>query len=248
MPSEVLNETTREYYNSLIPSLQDYVDFRWRAGPVQRSHYRHTRAILLRMFEKEIGHVSRLLEVGPGPGTWSEICRSHTDHLTLCDISREMLKNAHTRLGDSVTCIEGDFTADETVLPGSFNAVVSFRALEYMDNKKKFVERAHGLLESDGTLMVITKNPGWRDKRAGEESEEIHKHWISWSDLSGYMSDVGFRDVRAYPVAVGSYNMPFNNRVGVLISDLWNRVIFGRPMRRSWDALVESYLVVGRKR
>lgn len=247
MASDELNRETRQHYNDLIPALQgEYVAYRWHSGPVQRSHYRHTQEAISRAFQ-ELGPVRKLLEVGPGPGTWTNLCLSNAQDVTLCDISREMLKQARGHFGEAVRYVEGDFTADDTVVETEYDAIVSFRALEYMSDKGGFVRRVYEHLAPGGALMVITKNPGWRDKRSAGNAEDIHRDWISWTDLAQLVRGAGFTDVQAFPVAVGSYHRPFNNRLGVAVCDIWQRLILGRSMRKSWDGLVESYLITARK-
>jgi len=253
MSGRRLNERTKDHYDQLIPRLtQDYIDHRWRAGPVQQSHYRQTRRAIRQAFE-EAGEFGRILEIGPGPGTWTDLCLSHSRSVTICDISHEMLRKARERLGDAVEYVEGDFTSPATTLHGRFDALVSFRALEYMDSKARFLQRAREHLNPGGMLMLITKNPAWRDKIRSQQTEkihrqeEIHRHWIARAELAEMGRAAGFESIEVRAAAVGSYHKPFNNRIGAALCGLWHRFIASRPMRDSWDPLVESYLLIGRK-
>lgn len=247
MSGRRLNQRTKEHYDELIPRLtQDYIDHRWRAGPVQRSHYRQTRRAIRRAFD-DAGEFERILEIGPGPGTWTDLCLAHAQEVTVCDISQEMLKKARERLGDAIEYVEGDFTSQATTIPGRFDALVSFRALEYMGSKARFIQRAREHLVPGGLLMVITKNPAWRDKARSRETNEIHRHWIARTELVDMAHASGFESIEVHAAAVGSYHRPFNNRIGAALCDLWHRFIASRPMRAAWDPLVESYLLTGRR-
>jgi len=245
-----LHDRTRRHYDELVPDLErGYIDYRWKSGPVQRSHYRHTRVAIERALG-DIGHVRTLLEVGVGPGTWTDLCLDRADHVTVCDLSVQMLEQARERLGSRVEYVHGDFLSDEVPVSGPYDIVASFRAIEYMDDKESFVARCRARLAEGGSLVVVTKNPGWRDRHRSDaqDVDEIHRHWIHWTDLMMLLADRGFDEITCRPVAVGSYRWPFGHRVGVALSDLWWRLIEGRSMRRSWDSLVESYLVLAEKR
>ena len=96
-----LNKRTRDHYNGLMRRVgAGYEDERWKAGPVQASHYRQTRRTIQKFLTSAVGRVPRMLEIGCGPGVWSRMCRAHASELTLMDISSEILRVARENLGD----------------------------------------------------------------------------------------------------------------------------------------------------
>jgi SAM-dependent methyltransferase len=248
-----LTAATKQHYEQLIAELgEKYFLHRWGDHPVKRSHYRHTKRAIEAVFDKQVGQVADLLEVGCGPGIWTDIMLQHAKTVTLFDISEEMLKVARNKYRDNpnVTAfVQGDYIEDAGKLSGKFDVIFSARALEYMSDKRKMVMQSHALLRPGGALIIITKNPAWRDKKreAKRADEGIQTDWIGWDRLAGLFRDAGFKQVSVYPAALGSYHAPFNNRLGILVSDLMAALRCPRAMRETYDALAESYLVYGKK-
>lgn len=247
-----LTTATKQHYESLIGELGDkYIYHRWGDHPVKRGHYRHTKRAIENIFDTKVGQVKELLEVGCGPGIWTDIMLQHAKQVTLFDISEEMLKVAKQKYRNNSNVkayIQGDYIADVNRLSGKFDVVFSSRALEYMSDKQKMVAQSHALLCPGGALVIITKNPDWHDKISDQNRSEsdLHMDWVSWETLAGYYRNAGFKDVAVYPVAQGSYFQPFNNSVGMLACDLMALLRYKKTMRESYNYLSESYLVYGK--
>lgn len=250
-----LTSRTREHYESLLPDLESgYVEYRWRSHPLQRLHYRQTRRTLRRALEDHVWSGSSILEVGCGPGTWTDECLRFAGRLTLLDISTSMLREASARYrgDDRVSVVCGDFTSGAVDRPRSFDAIVTVRAFEYMDPKSGVIRRIGRLLKPGGVLVLVTKNPAWRDAKADkgfddENGEGIHSDWISWSELGDLVGEHGMTVEGVRPAAMGSYESPLSNPVGRRACHLLHRVAVGFPMSRRLDPLTESYLLVARK-
>ncbi len=253
MANQELTTATKQHYEDLIGELgEQYLFHRWGDHPVKRSHYRHTKRAIETIFDKHVGYVDDLLEVGCGPGVWTDIMLQHAKKVTLFDISEEMLKVAKNKYRNNANLkafVQGDYIADANTLSDKFDVIFSARAIEYMSDKQKMVRQSHELLRPGGALVIITKNPAWHDKKrdGNREKAGIQTDWIGWGTLTGLFHDAGFQPVSVFPVAQGSYYPPFNNRLGVLVSDLVATLRYRRVMRASYDYLSESYLVYGKK-
>lgn len=254
-----LTDRTRAYYDDLVGDLgEQYLHFRWHANPSQRSHYAQTQLAVRRIF-RELGTANDLMEVGCGPGTWTDFCFDHARNVTLFDISEEMLRVVRAKYAPSgrADFVCGDFIANPLPRKEAFDVVFSARAVEYMSDKVAFARRCHEYLKPGGTVAVITKNPGWRDKQAElrcaegqlhvDSGDDIQTGWISWGDFAEIFRAQGFTRVEAKPVVVGSYLPPLRNQAAIGLCNLAHRVIHARSMRRQWDPVVESYLITARR-
>lgn len=250
-----LNTRTRKYYDSLLSELtQEYVEYRWRNHPVQRLHYLQTQRTLRRALNRYVTPTGRILEVGCGPGTWSDDFLLHADELTLLDISREMVSEASARYRDDrrVSVVCGDFTSGPFGERTLFDAIVSIRAIEYMAPKARIAREVSRLLNPGGTLIVVTKNPAWRDAKeeAGfdeKSSDGIHRDWISRTALTRLLAEQGLDVVAVHPASMGSYEPPLANPVGRLACHVLHRLTMSSEMSPKWDSLTESYLLVARQ-
>ena len=248
-----LTEATKQYYEDLVGQLgEEYFHHRWGDHPVKRSHYQHTRRAIETIFNANIGQVNDLLEVGCGSGIWTDIMLQHAKRVTLFDISHEMLKVAKNKYRDNPCIkdyIQGDYIEGAQYLGHEYDAIFSSRAIEYMSDKRRMVAQSYDRLKPGGTLIIVTKNPEWQDKKReqGKSSSEIQTDWVSWRDLSRLYREAGFSQIGVYPVALGSYYPPFNSKVGILTCDILSILLRGREMRRLYNYLSESYLIYGKK-
>lgn len=257
MSSEGLAERTRQHYETLIGEVgDDYINLRWRQNRVQRSHYRHTRFAVSHFFADRVGRVEHVIEVGCGPGTWTDICLEHAARVTLVDISKEMLDLVRARYQslDRVAFVQSDFGGEMSRIDAQADVVFCARAFEYMVDKPRALDNARECLRPGGVLAIITKNPEWFDKRqlakrgSGKRGpDDIQTDWMHWKQLKHLVATAGFERAEVYPVAIGSYERPFRSMLGVAVSDLVHLMIRGRRMRSLWDRLTESYLLVARR-
>lgn len=250
--SEKLSDATRNHYEELIGSIGDeYIDYRWKRHPVSRSHFTQTQKSVEFAFGHLGSDIGHLMEIGCGPGTWTDICLRNSRQMTIVDISSEMLKLVRERFaGAPVEYHCGDFISPEIDLPAAFDVIFSARALEYMDNKQDMVKKSAGLLRPGGSLAIVTKNPAWMDrtkKLKTENREEIHSDWVSHQALESYYSSSGLLDVVTYPVCLGSYYPPLNNRLAIKIFDLIQSKVYRKPISAGIALVAESYLTIGRK-
>ena len=249
--NERLSQATRNHYQELIGQIgAGYIDYRWQRHPVSRSHYRQTRKAVEFAF-RGIEPAGELLEIGCGPGTWTDICLAHGARLTIVDISSEMLKLVRERFSEAPLDLHcGDFLNDGVEIPRRFDVIFSARALEYMDDKEAMVAKSVRWLSPGGRLVVITKNPGWVDKHREDRrgaADTIHSGWIDWRTLEGHYRRHGLRDVVTYPVCLGSYYRPLSMAPAIRFCDLLQAGLHRHALRPGFDFLVESYMTIGRK-
>jgi SAM-dependent methyltransferase len=260
-----------KHYNCLLQDLEgEYIQQRWGDSEIKRRHYRQT--------ELAIGHalkglvsVGDVLEIGCGPAVWTPLFLSEARSVSLLDISEEMLKQARARIAGlddgknvaKVSYTHGDFIQVDVAKRG-YDTIVSARAFEYMSDKQAFVDKCFSVLRPGGTLILVTKNRNWYDLKRSTRvlsrlpAEEIpveramQLDLVGWRDALGMLSRAGFAERCAYPVIIGSYDLPlFSRRAGLAIADLLHRVAYRRSLDsfiRVLDPLTESFLVVGTRK
>ena len=108
------------------------------------------------------GHYHRILEAGPGPGTYSALLRGMTDHLVLMDISKTMLRLsidrascATTRDSIHVSGIVGDASTLGAFRDGSFNAIVMIGVVGFLGVELKDVFESASRTLTPGGLLIL---------------------------------------------------------------------------------------------
>lgn len=248
-----LTEATKQHYEDLVKQLgEKYFHHRWGDHPIKRSHYQHTKRAIETIFNAKINQVDDLLEVGCGPGVWTDLMLQHAKRVTLFDISHEMLKVAKRKYHNNPCIkdyIQGDYIETAPHLGHEYDVIFSARAIEYMSDKRRMIAQSYNRLKPGGALVIITKNPDWHDKKRekGQPGSAIQTDWISWKNLESLYRESGFSQVGVYPVALGSYYTPFNNWVGIFVCNTLSTLLRGREMRGQYNYLSESYLIYGKK-
>lgn len=247
--NKTLSTATKDHYENLVGQLGvGYLDYRWNSNQVSRSHYRHTKASV-EFTLGELGKVDRMLEIGCGPGTWTDLCLQKTRQLTVVDISAEMLKCIAERFPEAkIEALCGDFGSDDIVLDDGFDVIFSARALEYMDSKAAVIGKCVRLLAPGGQLIIITKSPRWMDKKREETAGGIiQSGWIDWAELEELYQKSGLSCVETYPVCLGSYYFPWATAAGIKVCDLLQKNLYKKRIG-SFERFAESYMTTGVKR
>jgi len=250
-----LSDATKNYYENLIGNIGDeYIDFRWKKHPVSRSHYNQTKKSIVYIFNNINMSADRMLEIGSGPGTWTDICLQHTKELTIADISSEMLKLVSKKFSSaSIKTVCGDFCSNEVSFEQSFDAIFSARALEYFDNKRAMVKKCTSILNKNGSLIIITKNPTWMDKQRdirnakNNDEHNIQKDWIDWKTLESYYKEFGLKNIMTLPVCFGSYYFPLNTVIGIKLCDIFHDKLMKNCITSNSEKYVESYMTIGQR-
>lgn len=135
-----------------------YKQLRWEKNRLTRFEKFVTRTSL----EEELGpaEVATALELGCGPGTWTEILAERAARVTAVDISAEMLGQARRAMAfqPNVDFVHSDIARFDAK-GQKYDRVISVRVLEYVPEWQSVVEGLGGLLAPGGRAVVITKTP-----------------------------------------------------------------------------------------
>ncbi len=242
------HQDVKEFYNTYMPNKfgDDYEHERWFRDEIQRAAYHLTlRAVSKHVLSDDRLDPLRVLELGPGAGTWTKFLakRFPDAKIDVVDISREMLSRAKRALAKEphVTFTEADML--EWKPKHTYEFFFSSRVLEYIDDKEAFCEKLAGMLHPGGRGFVITKMPHYqRERLLGRKVSALHRGQIEPGQLIALLRDAGFMDVVAYPVTVSIpllHSAKWNARIG--------RFLDQYPLGPIGMMLSESYGVVFRK-
>lgn len=237
----------KEFYDKVMPGKlgEDYERARWRATPLQSAQYEMTAQTIRQHILPVLTNATRILEIGPGPGTWTKILLEANPKaaFTLVDISATMLARAKAELAHNanVAFVESDllnFSASE-----KFDGFFSSRAIEYMPDKAATSGTIAALLSSGAYGAIITKMPKpLFDHLRGRKSGVLHQSQIAPFALSKLLHSAGLRVKR---VRMATATVP---GVG---SALLNRIAFQMlhrlPLVFPFTLFAESYCVVFEK-
>ncbi len=240
------NEEVKKFYNTVIKAeyAGTYEYKRWFSTAEKRAGYKGTLDTLLLVQKKHDLSYKKYLELGPGPGTWSEVFLGlNKDALMdVVDISEEMLRMTRERFKSqsNINCIQSDFLLYET--EKKYDFFFSSRALEYFVDKTSLIKKIHSLLDKNGNAVVVTKMPHYRRRNFFRKLTSIHQHQITPKDLTTLISENGFEVLGVYGT---TYVFP------LLRSGLLDRVLYKVFSRFSVNFFtgffLESYTVVFKK-
>lgn len=132
----------------------DYKYRRWQKYPTGQFDFKCTEKAINRFLDGTI--TENALEVGCGPGTWTEMVKKHTDNLLAVDISDTMIDEAKKNTIDSnIDFLNIDIM--EYNPDRKFDLIFSIRAFEYFPEKVDFVKKCNSMLNENGKIFIITK-------------------------------------------------------------------------------------------
>lgn len=233
----------KRFYDQTMPDKlgMDYEAARWKANPLLAAQYEMLRQQVGTWAKKHAPNAGRILEVGPGPGTWTKMLLAENPHAsyTLVDISSEMLAQAKEALASypNVSFVESDlaaFTNDEP-----FDLFFSSRAIEYMPDKELICRRIASLLTPGGEGAIVTKMPKpFFERLRGTSVASLHSGQIGPRALTRLLAEAGLTvtGVRVATATVpGVRSAAFNRFAFALLSRL--------PLIAPLRIFAESYLV-----
>jgi trans-aconitate methyltransferase len=236
------NTHIKDHYDQEVPSLSggNYQQYRWFGNEVQRVNFTLTKDVITKHL-LVVGHfkAQNILEIGPGPGTWTEVLleRFPGAQFTLVDISEQMLKQASERLVSrgNFNFINQDFTNFEVQIP--FDLVFSSRAIEYAEDKVAFINNLARCLTLGGTGFVITKTPHYfRDRLLFRHIPLRHQRQLSLRQFKRLVKASGLTVLGAYPVTI---SVPFFHSAKL---NLWmSKILTYLPLNFLTLNFVESY-------
>lgn len=237
----------REYYDDLLRSLpEEYTFYRWRSSPAAMLDYRETRRAILRALKGNGGR--RMLEVGCGDGTWTELLAERADSLRCIEQSEEMITRAKERLKrfPDIVYVNENFP---TSIPQELcDTAVSVRAFEYFGDKTLAAAGFARSLKPGGTLVLVTKNALRYRKDIARGTEKLHAIEIDRRETVRILRAAGFEIVRVYPAIIKWRPELFLPRT--VFDGLQWLCVFASRFLRIVDPLprfTESYLYIARK-
>jgi SAM-dependent methyltransferase len=237
----------RTFYDTVMPEKLggDYERARWKAHPLLSAQYRMMTDVLNRSITPNVRHAWRVIEVGPGPGTWTKLLlEANPDaEYTLVDISKEMLAQTREVLAGhaKVSFVESDLLAFESLQP--FDFFFSSRAVEYMPDKRAAVRKIASLIAPDAHGAIITKMPKpFFNQMRGRQVAALHTGQITPRNLARILTESGLivDKVRiATATLPGFGSARANGWIYALLKHL--------PLFFPLSLLAESYIVIFRK-
>jgi SAM-dependent methyltransferase len=196
-----------------------YKWLRWEKTRLARFEHELTR----RAIEEELGPgpFQTALELGCGPGTWTQLLAERAASVTAVDLSPGMLEQARQSIAASnVTFIQADAASFES--PGSFDRVLSVRVIEYIPEWARVIAHMGDLVATGGRVVIVTKTPVsvWRGTGRerwfiakprrlarrilkGPRKRDFWQRHISPGELGAALAAAGFVDVQVRPAIFG---------------------------------------------
>lgn len=240
------NEEVKTFYNKVIKSeyAGTYEYKRWFATPERKAGFDSTKDTIESILHKYSPVYENYLELGPGPGTWSEVFLTYHDKasMDLVDISEEMLRMTRERFKDqtNISCIQSDFLLYQSVK--KYNLFFSSRAIEYFMDKVALVKKIDSLLDRKALGIIITKMPHYKRARLFRRVPDFHASQIAPSLLEDLLKKEGFEVLGVYGT---TFVFPLL-RSGMLDRLLY-RLFSKHKVNVFTSFFLESYTVVFRK-
>lgn len=177
----------------------EYEQKRWFSDRTKKVGFEMTRETILH-FLSRLTYTS-LLEVGPGPGTWTKFFIEKNPHASydLVDVSGEMLSLAKENLKHvhNITFYHSGFL--EFTPKKQYDVLFSSRAIEYITDKKLLIEHIATILKKEGEGLIITKNP---HKRSQKRLGKIHQFQFSPKEFTSTLTASGFTVLKIVPATL----------------------------------------------
>lgn len=142
-----------------------------------------------------------ILEIGCGPGKWTNILSEKCKKIVSVDISKKMIYEAkkYCKCRKNISFIHGDIM--ELNFDEKFDKIISVRSLEYIKNKKALLNKAMSLLNKKGKIIIITKTTPclW------DLTKKVNQFWqskISHRSLVKLCREIGFKNIVVKPVII----------------------------------------------
>lgn len=152
-------------------------------GHLYDDAYRRTAENSLKYLSKE----SHVLEFACGTGIVTAAVAPHVSSIRAIDISDEMVIRAKAKmesLGHTNVVVTQTDLFNPSLPEGSFDAVMAFNVLLYVDNFEEVMDRIRKLLKPGGIFLSATDCLGWNFSKAARTK--------FWRSRTGKMPYVGF--------------------------------------------------------
>lgn len=186
----------KQFYEKKVSSSGNTYEYdRWFKTSQGRASYTATKNSLYRNCLPLIKEDDVLLEVGPGPGTWTKEIIANFSNLEydVVDISEEMLKQARANLNNDarVNLIQSDIL--DFSPQKQYDFFFSSRFIEYVPDKGKVIVIVAQSLKPGGYGYIVTKTPQYNRFFRKSTPSAIHQGQISDKELKKLFEDNGFQ-------------------------------------------------------
>jgi len=237
---------------------EEYEYQRWKKDLYCKRDYAQTLKSLLHHIGDR--HFESILEIGCGVGTWTVRLGNYAESITVIDITKRMIEVTLSRLRRlnfrKIFGIVCDFQIPCLETKEKYDAIFCIRAVEYMENKASVLQNMYRLLNPDGFVFIITKNPrrglipflSLITKKRIFQTPRIFAQEIHYSDLLVLMRKAGFKNLNVHPVII-SYRPLLSAKNEVLLCNVVFDSIYKHPLNPFYPpfGLIESYCVIARK-
>ncbi len=208
--SELGSNEVRDYFDD---DSSRFAENRWLGSQLAKEDYKITRKYLLEFLA--LTDKDDVLEVGCGPGIWTELVSKMCRCVTAVDISPGMLEEAKKRVSsENVTYHRANFAEYQGL--NSYDRILSVRVIEYLPDPARAVRNMYALTRESGRAVVVTKTHPtlitvrsrfWQTLfRARSSSLEPLMKRIPPFKLAKLFLQSGYRNVDIYPVVL---RLPF---------------------------------------
>jgi ubiquinone/menaquinone biosynthesis C-methylase UbiE len=182
---------------------------RWFETPAKRRQFKFSTISLL--YHLRDINFKNCLEVGCGPGTWTRLLlkKYPKARFTCLDISKEMIAQFKKQIKTTnVKTIVNNFL-DEDLKNKKFDFLFCSRAIEYIPNKSRVIEKFYDLLLPGGKGLIVTSHPHPRTlmlkRMLGFKMNKQHMDRISVGNMSFLLHKAGFRNIKIYPILFSDF-------------------------------------------
>ena len=147
--------------------------------------------------------LGELVELGCGPGTFSETIASKTKRMWATDLSDRLLGVARKRIGDhpkvtiqNENCMATSFQSE------TMDSVFMANLIHVVESPRTLLQECHRILRKDGTLVIVTFTDHemklWEKIKMGLRFAKswgkppAHTHSFSPGELTSMIKDAGF--------------------------------------------------------
>ena len=181
----------------------DYEYYRWFLNKRKKRQYKFSTTSIL--FHLRDINFKNCLEIGCGPGTWTKLLlkKYPKAKFTCIDISKEMIKQFKKEIKDKrAKPIVKDFLAFNS--GKKYDFIFSSRAIEYIPDKPKVIEKISNLLKDKRKGIIISSPPHPTlitiKKLFGKKVNPQHTQRISVKNLRALLKKNNFKNIKFYPI------------------------------------------------
>lgn len=248
---KITNQYVKNFYNDYVSKLEDGYEYqRWHGNKVSENHLHQTKTVILSCFQNG-EKINNVLEIGCGAGTYTKILSELCNSLTAVDISEEMLNYAIKKEygSNSVQFVQGDFM-ELKFDKKSFDTIIFIRCFEYFREKTLAIEKINLILDDEGKLILVTKNPyylGSIFRPKSNQDQILHSDRISAKNLGIICDSIFEGEISFKPAVFNFFFIPIKSLKVKLNNYYFDKYYLSNKIPRLLMPFIESYILVGQK-